>query len=312
MRWLPHGLPPGEVLPLLRAWIDQYDRRIADWVRDLDAGADPERLALGFDVIRELWRSARPIARDDGPLRALPEPFVGDPFAPDLQAVVVCHNPGGAVPPQMHPHGALVDRIRAGAAYSFLAAGWDLPAETRRWWSRQAAWTARLLGSPPARKTFPIVGMDLLPWHSELRAPFRPDRRGCEYLRRWVFVPAREAARRSRLRLRCSEREEVPVAIASHEWVDAVLESLGAKELARFDHHTHGERVAGWPRNLSARPVRRTFVLRRLPLPGEDLHLLVSWAPGSNLPPAPAFDPLVRWTLSSWWRDREPPATIEG
>lgn len=310
MRRLSRSLLEGETLPFLRDWIDQYDSRIAAWVRRLDAGENPERLALGFDVVRDMWRTTGAIARDDGPLRALPEPWVGDPFSPDLQAVFVCHNPGAALPAQMHPHGALVERIRSGMAYSQLAGRWALAPETRRWWSRLAGWAARLLGVPPVRRAFPILGIDLLPWHSELRAPFRPDRRGCEFLRRWVFLPAREAAKRSRLRLRLSENVEAPAAIANHGWVDAVLEALGAEELTRIDHERHGERIAAWPRNLSDKPVRRTFVLRRLPLPRGDLHLLVSWAPGSNLPPAAAFDPLTRWLLRSWWRDREPPATI--
>lgn len=296
-------------MPLLLHWTEQYDRRIAEWVRDLDGGGDPTALALGFEVVRDLWRTARPVAKDDGPLRALPEPWVGDPFSPDLHAVVVCHNPGGALPVQMHPHGALVERIRSGIPYSRLAATWDLAIETRRWWGRQATWTARILEAPLPRRALPILGIDLLPWHSELRAPFRPDDRGSEFLQEWVFQPAREAAGRSKLRLRLSDSEEVPVAVASHEWVDSVLESLGAVVLTRIDHDSHGERVRSWPRNLSDRPVRRAFVLRRLELAGGDLHLLISWSPGSNLPPAPAFDPLVRWLLHDWWRGGEPPGS---
>ncbi|HEY0841018.1 MAG TPA: hypothetical protein VGD74_12595, partial [Vulgatibacter sp.] len=110
-----------------------------------------------------------------------------------------------------------------------------------------------------------------------------------------------------RLRLRVSAEEEVPVAVASHEWVDSVLESLGTDLISRIDHDSHGERMRTWPRNLSERPVRRVFALRRLPLPGGDLHLLVSWSPGGNLPPAPAFDPLVRWILQDSWRGGDPP-----
>ncbi|WP_373044092.1 hypothetical protein [Vulgatibacter sp.] len=275
----------------LGRWIGAWDERIAAWVRAMDEGIDPAACDLGLAAVRDPWLAAnRQIAADEV-YRALPEPYAGDPLAEGLQGVGIYHNPGGALAVQLHPRGPLVQSIREGTPFSALARHWQLAQATTQWWLRTAEWFARVCGAPLSRRTPAILGLDLVPWHSTERGPLEPGAALGEHLRRELLLPAREAAARALFRTAAGE----PLVLASHEWVNGVLRGIGARRLATVDEASWDESVAPWPRSFRGLPTQRTFERLVIDLPGGDLHLLTTWAPGSNFPPGKNFDPMIRW-----------------
>lgn len=124
--------------PVLQDWLEEWDRRISLSLRDEVVCID------GLVPIYNCYRAAAPASVLQ--TNAMPEPYVGDPFSPDLAAAFLCLNPGGAGTEQfLHPVGETAARVR-GTCYSAVARSWQLAAGTIRWWRKKADWLGRFLG----------------------------------------------------------------------------------------------------------------------------------------------------------------------
>lgn len=277
----------------LKRFVEGWDAELTAWVDAVASGASAGANRHARPELRREWLGARPTLETGAdPWDATPEPFVGDVLGAPL-AVVLCHNPSAAVATQ-RPGGALFERLRAGERYSALVGAWEVAGETRRWWRRYAEWAARLLELPERPRLAQIVGFDLLPWHTKDRVPLAPGPKITAYLRGELLPALEEAATRSRLRAVVGGQER-PALLATHGRVEEALLAIGARPLGALDAQSAGT-PARWPRSFAGQHVQRRFAL--LAPPGLDLVVLCTGAPGSNLPPGRAFDPLVRELLA--------------
>ena len=273
--------------------MSRWDAWIADWVA---SGGEP-RGEPELDALRARWLGRKRVV---DARTALPEPYVGDPLAPDLLGVVLAHNPGPAVPDQRMPDARLPTLVAQGRPWSELARTWDVAPETVRWWTGMADAVRTMLDEPPADGLPAIVGIDLLPWHSEKRVPFAPDARAAAWLREQVLLPALRIAERGRLRIRTKAGER-PLVVAVHEHVWLALDALGAREVLRLDPRVPSRAdVFGdvWPRNAEGDLAARHFALCCVPVAeGEELLVLATWSEGGYLQPGRDFREVMRWVL---------------
>lgn len=277
----------------LKRFVDSWDAELTAWVEAVAAGVPARGNRHARVELRREWLGARPTeATGDDPWDATPEPYVGDVLGAPL-AVVLCHNPSAAVAMQ-RPGGALFERLRAGERFSSLVGAWEVAGETRRWWRRYAEWAARLVGLSERPKLAQVAGFDLLPWHTRERVPLVPGPKISAYLREELLPGLSAAAARSKLRATL-DGEERPSLLATHARVEQVLLAVGATPRITLDASSP-EVGARWPRSFGGEPVQRRFAL--LTLPGLRTAVLCTDAPGSNLPPGRAFDPLVRELLA--------------
>ncbi|WP_373044094.1 hypothetical protein [Vulgatibacter sp.] len=271
-----------------------WDARIRRWIEELDRGLPPERAEIGTRPVLDAWYDGGlPACSLDR--RALPEPWVGDPRAADLAAVILGLNPGVSLPAQLHPGGELVERVRR-RGWSAVAAKWELPRETKAWWAERAAWPARLTGLPPVVES--IVGMDLVPWHSvRFGRLLLHDRQvgpaAVQWLREEVFRRAVAIGARSRLsRLHPCERRR-PVILALADGVRGALEHVGWSRLVRLDRTNGPSRYPTWPVDDRGEREDRTFTVLLQPEAPWTVALVSDSGDDSLAPPGPAFDGLV-------------------
>jgi hypothetical protein len=189
------------------AWATDWDTRIAAWLK---SGSRPD---LASEAIYDAYK---PIDKKSGTqlqLDYLPEPYVGDALASDLDAVALTLNPGGACFEQRprDPARGLADGPVAAHARTH---GWRLTANdwgalagpTLCWWSGLGRFAAAIVERPPSSHPR-IVGIDLVPWHSPgfgkvqfgrmRKGRPRPD--GASWLVDNVICPASLIARSTRL-----------------------------------------------------------------------------------------------------------------
>lgn len=262
---------------MLKNWVRAWDKRIADWIEQGPA------CGMGLDDLLAAYRGQGDagLERD-----ALPEPYVGDPLSRVIDAVLLMLNPAGSGCEQRHPHGCLVNDVRASSYYSvasnYLADG------TRKWWEGRSRWPARLLGD----KTGPcqVVGIDLIPWHSKKWGAVDASK-ALRWFQTDIFAPTAAIAEGSRLS-RCSSRTEAPLVLAVGAQHARVLPMLG---FCLRDEVNGGSGLLEWPIRADRRPVRRNIRLFVSDAP--PLAVLQTDAPGGFRPPSRAFDSIIRGML---------------
>ncbi len=270
-----------------------WDAWMAAWAT---AGGEPGTEPR-LEALRKRWLGRHRVADASA---ALPEPYVGDPLAAGLLGVVLAHNPGPSVRDQRLPDGRLIAMLRAGRRWSEMARAWDVAPETLRWWGGMADAVRTMLGDSDGMGAPPIVGIDLLPWHSEKRVPFRPDDASAAWIRERVLGPARAIAEGAHLRIR-TRSGVLPLVLAVHEHVLLAIDALGAKSLFRLDprkpaaHAEVFDRL--WPRNAEGELSSRHFDLRRVELDEGELLVLSTWSEGGYLQPGRDFRDVMRWLL---------------
>lgn len=266
----------------LEQWVGCWDQRIGAWI----AKGPSEQ--MGCEAIRRCYRGSRDRAIDD---HAMPEPYVGDPLAPESAGVFLNLNPGvGIAPQRWEPRGALVDRVLRDGYYRTYSRWTGVPAETVRWWARSAQWARRQcpVGAPSAEPG--VVGIDLFPWHSKSFGVLRPDDAALDWLDRNVLSPAAHIGARSHLGRRTSASGAALV-VAVGAAFTKVLPRLGFDLLASVDRMSGPRWFSKWPPRADGRPTERAFNLYRSGRHG--LLVLETHARGGNTLPGVGFDPVV-------------------
>ncbi|MEM7675355.1 MAG: hypothetical protein AAF449_05060 [Myxococcota bacterium] len=278
---------------LAKAIIDRqvrrWDEAIAGWSSDPNSD-------LGAPELLEACRRPHELQRT-----AMPEPYVGDPYASNLAAMLNL-NPGGMEREQV-PQGSLYESVRS-SSYSWEVSAWKVAPATIKWWKARERWVARLLGREPnAARPVDLFGLDIFPWHSESWGGLR----WTDGSRTWVvdnvLAFASAASRRTVLGQESIAAGNSPVVLGVGKAVHEIMQIIGARCIAT---RSGGE---GWPEREPGRPVNRDFALHEHSFKAESgerlrYRVLVSWAPGSNRPPGRQFDHIIRDILAIESRPR--------
>lgn len=262
---------------------DVVEEYVRGWNRQIEQWLDNQSHRLGAE---DVWRCHRGVGDNRLRADALPEPYVGDPRASRISAVVLNLNPGQVITPQQPPSGSLVEAVRLRSYYT-VASQWAFPPQTLDFWNRCRDWAARLL-EPKELSRPPIVGIDLVPWHSKTWGGFEPDDKALDWLRRQVFDPAAAIASNSVLGAQLAKSHGAPGLLAVGAKIRDALTSLRFEVVWSWSEKDAGALV-DWPNHqVQPRPSVRSFRLFREP---EGLFcVLVTWAAGGNRPPRPDFD----------------------
>ena len=262
---------------MLKDYVSGWDARIAAWIEkagkdDLDA---PELIAAYHDgdPTRALQR------------RALPEPYVGNPLADALDAVVVNLNPGSDLVDQRLPAGEHAMNV-AKNGYHAVYSQWCVPEKTSNWWARRRDWVHRIL--PDSQRRADIFGIDLFPWHSAGWGGIAWTQPVVQWMESNVIDVVRSLAPLTRLGKLTREHGHPAAALAVGASVRELLKRAGYTVEPLL-------RVAGWPDAATGEPSARRFY--RCTAKDGGLQVLVTTAPRSNTAPSALFDGVVRHYL---------------
>ena len=275
----------------LKNWVDDWDRKISRYIHSYGeiykCETEPILEAYNGGVIEESLL-IKDIEQDKKlKLYGLPEPYVGDPLSNKLSAVFLTLNPAGPIRSQcklpQYTGDSIVQKVWFHASYySIFKKLKELPKDTQNWWNVYLQWAKSILITSKeiseddrSIDLSSIVGIDLCPWHSTDWGGIKIDSQTANWINENSIQPAAFIAKKSKF----------PYILAvGKQWYDVLLQ-LGFETVTLVTNQSCLDR---WPLNTKRKKVNRTFALmanKKL-----NCEVFLTWAPGSNKPPAKHFD----------------------